>query len=194
MRYGLQLVPHGAFPQDIALGIHLQDEPVVIIPDACPVATPCVPSCTHWQYWIFAHAYLGSETRNCDIHTWGAGFGFDSGALTGADGATVTLSTSQSGGVHLKYEFYVVLIPIIQTCGHRLRFVTTGENGFFSSLLVTNDVDGNNAEALTYSGNFGATSPAHLTTTAKVQIDLTDAALGLETWTDLGPVVELTNF
>jgi len=90
---------------------------------------------------------------------------------------------------------WLILVPIVERCGHRIRFVSANEDPTnFYSYVETEDAGGLNADAITYLCNYGVASPAHRTITCKVQIDLTDAAPGFETWTDIGPILSISNF
>lgn len=194
MRYGLRFADGDPFPKDITVGVQLQDEPVVVIPDPCPIVAGCAVTFTHWQYWLIGHRDLGgAESGSTLIIVLGGGFGADFGALTGGDGVAVDVSLAGSGQIDLRQPVFLVLVPIIQKCGHRIRFVRTGET-VFSAVENSSDPDTLDVEGLTYNGDYNSRTPTHQTMTAKVQIDLTDAAPGAETWTDIGPIVNIKNF
>lgn len=158
-RYGLQLVPKGAIPEDLNVGLRMTDEPAVEVPDCpeCPECPEqvCEVECRGWDV-VTRDRALGLVTKT---------FHDDDFSATGAP---------------------LVLIPQGEWCGHRRRFVfdpgTLGVEGTdYTKLIVSNDDDGETA----FVANLEYALDGTFCGTLKYQIDLTDADPGSETWTDL---------
>lgn len=205
MRYGLELKNAAdVFPQDVTFGIELQDVPAVVIPPR--VAVGCTPSMPHWQVLYIGQLNFG-ETADCFTRggygAYPAEFGHvdptDSGVFAGATGATLTVSiafgSSLGGAPDARKPAWWICVPIVERCGHRIRFVTTGESAtWFSNVDSSDPYPGVNSDLIFLRSNFGVLFPPHQTITIKCQIDLTDAAPGSETWTDIGPILAMQNF
>jgi hypothetical protein len=165
MRYGLQFVPQGAFAQDVALGIQLQDEPVVVVPEECPECPPgaCEVECYGWDY--FSASIVGGP------------------AITTFGNRELTITHS------LGQESALVLIPQGEWSGHRTQFVVdpgAWDAGY--EVTIASGDDGESSILITFHAftNYGAAG------TVTFQIDLTDAAPGGETWTDICDVATVS--
>jgi len=159
MRYGLTLVPQGAFAQDVALGIQLQDEPVVVVPEECPECPPstCEVECYGW-----------------DVSTSYAN-GTENQMFTSAYRTT-------SGVVEILREGVGTFSPQGEWCGHRTRFVVDPGNweaGY--AVTILSGADGEKTAII----NFRTITDYTATGSIAFQIDLTDAEPGGETWTDI---------
>jgi hypothetical protein len=177
MRYSLRFANGDPFPQDLSLGIELDDEPVVEVPepvicDECPECPePCEVECWGWL----------------SIRSDNAGF---SNFANFASQSTIDNYLGLFGGVYPISAYLSVpgemLTLLMQGnfCGHKIRYVL--------------DLNGNSATVAHIPNGPGSPFATWGETALRIsaitgsndmfvqpQIDLTDAATGEETWTDV---------
>lgn len=226
MRYGLKLVPQGAFPQDVTLGMQLQDEvPVVVLPEPepCPPIVACRPSVLRFQLFPVYVSLFGGEGGSMSLGVPETKVVPDIGSFGGAhedNTYDISLDTLFAGAADNPYAFSLLQISVVaNACGHRTRFhfldtantpqtfysggvyfgsVTLGA-WIFGNLMASNSDSGHYTNSAPISEDgvllymYPNTPPSWSgTVTVQMQIDLTDAAVGSETWTDIGPILHLT--
>lgn len=191
MRYGLTLVPQGAFPTDVGVGIQLQDEPAVIVPDEpapcpeCPGA--CEPTCVAW--WI---TIAGVQGLPDSFHFAAAQPQFFS-AVSSPSTINVNVHDFEFATAWDPSDFlYAIVTPNIQRCGHRTRFVITQDSNDPGGYTQLPGADANSMETIWVIWGPPWDTP-NWSTAIKLQIDLTDAAPGSETWTDICSTINLRN-
>lgn len=182
MRYGLQWADGDPFPRDTEVGVRLEDETVEVVPEDCPPCeecSECVPSCDRVWFQYHTVRFTGEVLI----------FPYYSELLEGSVGDDV-VSDPNLAGDNLKT--FLEVLPVMEKCGHRTRAVVDVGTGTMTSLPE----ELNNAAPGDPENHFGVTfvwdSPTVTGTTyMQMQIDLTDAAEGFETWTDFGPRIVL---
>lgn len=166
MIYPIKLVtPEEAFGQSLKVGgiLKKQEEPIAV-PD-CPDCPEVPPACE-------------VACRGFDLIVHDTVFGFTASSFYSADHSQ--LFYSGVAGIY---------IPQGEWCGHRRRFVfTAGDLGDgYETDTTSNATEGETAFTFT-----SHASPVSLQSgTLSYQIDLTDAAPGSETWTDLCVVMTI---
>jgi hypothetical protein len=204
MSYRPEFTNRDPFPQDVGVGIQLDDEQEpLVVPEDCPECPECVPTFTDFQFVVWGAMTTGFSPPFI------AGYRMEKGPpVTGETGAVVNLDWTIGGLVNIMtppydIQTYISLIiqPRLQDCGHRTRFVVNaGTAGWISSGPSVGSVTGARVRVtfhwLPNHSGFGPDEPVPVpgTGTIQLQIDLTDAAPGLETWTDIGPLVHINSF
>jgi hypothetical protein len=197
MRYPAKLVSEtDAVGPDTKLKAQMNDEVPVIVPNECPPATgsACEPVFYRYQYMIFGPA-TGSPGETCESK-WRYGLLSAGGPLVGQAGDTVNLDVTAGGGIITDcfVQVSMMLQPVIDRCGHRTRFVITDGTMDWTWALPMTDGDGisgTTQDAIDFLWFSGIASTPPRAGTVQMQIDLTDAAPGDETWTDIGPLVNV---
>lgn len=170
MRAPIQLVTTSeAFGPDLTVGVQLLDEPAIEIPPECPECSECVVECYGWL--------VGSY--------------FPLGGTLGGGASLYAPDVFVDGEYLIRYgeDNAILLVPIGEFCGHKLRIVVD-EGDWDSHTIVYSSTATLTPRA---SIIFDAWTPdSEKTGTVKVQIDLTDAAEGEETWTDICGTIRIT--
>lgn len=184
MRYPIDLVsPTVAFGAEVKIGVQLGVEPPPLeIPD-CPNCPPgCEVLCYGWQMARFGAVGTGGYPYT-DVQI--------------ADGPSVFAAypsafTAEEYLVHYGITYQregFLFVPVGEFCGHKLRLVVDEGSWDTHTLIYSNTATLTPSAMLLFntisigSGNTG---------TIKAQIDLTDAALGSETWTDICGTIRVT--
>jgi len=192
MRYGLQYATGDPFPQDVEVSVVLDDEPVEVVPEDCPECPPagdCVPLCNH------VHLIMAGVLRSVSIEVTIC-YSYPT-ILEGVAGDTVNFELNKIlGPARGGQRSTLYIFPAMQKCGHRTRAVVNDGTSEWNVVTYIYDknvflVESHDGVALLWDG-FPLTTGPH-TGTVQFQIDLTDAAVGSETWTDFGPLIEITD-
>ena len=117
VRYGLELVPVGAFGPDVEIGVRLQQEPAIVVPEECPECPPgaCEPAFSSWVVWGVGYGALG----------------------TGFNVTLVLMPYIITCHRSRFTDSFIVLIPQMTRCGHATRFVITATDWPYGSEVAS---------------------------------------------------------
>lgn len=197
-RYHVEFVPaKDVFGADMKIGIKLADEAPIVVPEdcpPCPECPECPPECAVvcWGWSIVAHQAVGT-----------GGYPYTDVELSDRNSAGFPLvkaynSTNFNVGgneeiksplAYLGKGYGFTLSIFGNFCGHKIRYVVTPGTWVANTIrYVSLAGHGMAAVQIIWTSNafdFGAGG------TVKAQIDLTDAADGAETWTDLCGIIRI---
>lgn len=188
MRYGLQYADSDPFPQDVEVGVVLDDEPVIVVPEECPECPPgaCVPNLTRVQFVVAGPMFISGEAT-CTSYTV---------VEAVVDDATpVNFDIKLNGTAPPIAGMRLYVFPMMEKCGHRTRAVVTDGTAQWTVVTYLFDAPffvNENQDGVALLFGSGITAGTH-TGTIQMQIDLTDSP-GSETWTDFGPLININDF
>lgn len=182
MRYGLLWDDGDRFTKDVHVGVELDDEPVaegvIVVPD-CPPET-CAPVLDR-VHFSGTGVFAGTPDSSDVVRT--------------VDGATLDFDLNSIEGAFDYSIFILHVLPEMKKCEHRTRAVVTKGTAEWTTAATIAGGDGlseHDGVLITYRSVTHVA--AHHTGTIQMQIDLTDAAPGSETWTDFGPLININDF
>lgn len=189
LRYGLKETDASPFPQDVTLGIEMLDETVIPVAEDvadCPECPECPEACVP----LFDHVKIVvAGLTGLEWTCSSAVINLDAGG-----GDEVNFDYRLGGFLSTDNPFALYIFPIMQRCGHRTRFVATQGTADWTSAQFGDDLSDPYSDYMRLSWTTSSDVVTSRTGTVRVQIDLTDAAPGSETWTDFGPLINIIDF